>query len=610
MSKESEDKIGVIPKSQYVDELEEEVRFFMSTTPDLPYNDHTFEYEQTPDFTNDEEQRVWEMMQIKRCQSGYKSACGKQYFYFNFCKIEDLRGKIRPEYRVCDNEWFRIIEECTKSEEWGVICVKRRRVGASWKEAADVLHDCLFNKYFHVGMNSKSERDSISLFRKVKFLYNNLPAFLRVKTTASNTKMFLDFSYFTKDSNGNKVKKGNHSTITVVPPTDSAYEGMMLNKWIADEAGKVGNLDRIWSYTEDCLMRQTKRVGVPVIFGTSGDVGNVGRALKEMWYNSDIYKLKKFFFAGWSGLIVDDKGNDMKEDGIRWIIYERARKRALNPLAYNDFIQKYPLTASEAFSQASTGGIGDMMKINSQKIALAENPPKQVRGRFKYDSEGTVVFFPDHNGPIVMYEQPDKGLKSGYIAGVDPADHDDAYSEASDLSLYILAKQNGLKPPRIVLEYTDRPKKLNDYYDQSIMALIYYNKAKVLVERNRYRMISYFEDMGFKYLLMYTPQGVIRLVGGRVNTIGINMNDTTKEYMTGLIAEYVDNYCEFIPSAELLQEFIDFGTRNTDRAMAFGISLILLKEDKTNIKQTKEVNISVPRFKYVKSNGKIIRVTE
>lgn len=606
----AEEAIGIIPKSEYLDELEEEVKFFMTTTPDLPYNEDLFEYVKEPEHKNEAAQREWEILQIKRCKDGYKSMCGKQYFYFNFCKIEDLRGKIRPEYRVCDNEWYKQIEWCTKSEEWGLICVKRRRVGASWKEAADVLHDCLFNKYFHIGMNSKSERDSISLFRKVKFLYNNLPAFLRVKTTASNTKMFLDFSYFSKDTNGNKIKKGNGSTITVVSPTDSAYEGMMLNKWIADEAGKVSNLDRIWSYTEDCLMRQTKRVGVPIIFGTSGDVGNVGKALKDMWYNSDIYKLKKFFFAGWNGLIVDDKGNDLKEEGIRWIIYERYRRRKTNPVEYNDFVQKYPLTAAEAFSQASTGGIGDMVKINAQKISLYENPPKKTTGFFRFNAADEVEFVPDVNGKVIVYEHPVKNLKAGYIAGIDPADHDNAYDEASDLSMYILKKQNGLDSPKIVCEYTDRPKKLNDYYDQSIMALLYYNKAKALIERNRFRIISYYEDMGYKYLLTPTPQGIVRLVGGRVNTIGINMNETTKEYMVGLISEYVDNYCEFIPSVELLQEFIDFGTKNTDKAMAFGICLILLKEDKTNVQKRDTINTTVPRFSYRRVNGKIMRVKE
>jgi hypothetical protein len=606
--KESEDKVVLVPESQYIDELEEQVRYFVNTTPDLPKNNIKYTRDEIPEFKNEHQQEEWEHKHILRCVNGYKGMVGKMYFFYHFCKIRNLGGgKISPEFRVCDNEWFKIIEEAEKSREYGVVCVKRRRVGASWKEAADVLHDCLFKPFYSVGMNSKSEKDSIELFRKVKFLYSNLPAFLRVKTTAGNTKMYLDFSYFTKDDNGNKIKKGNESSIIVVAPTDSAYEGMMLNKWIADEAGKTPNLPQIWSFTEDCLMQETQRVGIPIIFGTSGDIGADGKGLKEMWYNSEVYRLKRFFFAGWNGLLVDEFGNDLKEETIRWIIYERHRRRNLNPKSYNDFIQKYPLTVNEAFSQASVGGVGDIIKINKQKLSLADDPVKKVRGRFRLNSSGQVEFEPTIQGKCIVYSHPEPHKKNYYIAGCDPADHDDAYDEASDLSLYILKKHDGLEPPRIVFEYTDRPQKLNDYYEQATMALMYYNNCKVLIERNRYRMISFFEDRGQKHLLQTTPQGIVRLIGGKASTIGINMNDSTKEYMEGLISEYVDDYCEFIPSEELLQEFVDYGAKNTDKAMAFGVALILLKEDKSQIKQKNQMLKTTPRFGYRRVGGKIVR---
>lgn len=608
MAKVADEPVIIAPED-YIPELEEQVKYFMSTTPDLPRNEIKYKALTIPSFKSDEDQMEWELEQIRRCKAGWKTMCGKQYFYLNFCKIKNLGGgKIIPDFRVCDNEWFKLVEECQSGTGYGIVCVKRRRVGASWKEAADVLHDCLFNKHFNVGMNSKTERDSIELFKKVKFLYSSLPQFLRVRTSASNSKMFLEFAYYIKDENGNKIKRGNESSILVVAPTDSAYEGQMLNKWIADEAGKTSNLDTIWSMTEDCLMQETRRIGVPILFGTSGDVGNVGRALKDMWFNSDVYRLKRFFFAGWNGLICDEYGNDLKEEGIRYIIYERHRRRTLDAVKQNDFFQRYPLTVQEAFSQASTGGVGDIVKINAQRISLEENPPKFSKGYFKFDADGTVKFVPSNSGSVIIYEHPEHHLKAGYVAGCDPADHDDAYDEASDLSLYVIKKQDGLDPPRIVCEYTDRPKKLNDYYDQAIMTLLYYNGTRVLIERNRPRMISYFDDMGYKYLLQTTPQGIVRLVGGRANTIGLNMNNTTKDYLRGVITEYTDEYCELIPSKDLLQEFIEFGTRNTDKAMAFGIALIFLKEDKTVAKRSEKVTKILPRFSYKRINGKTIRV--
>lgn len=600
----------VIPKEMYQDDLEEQVKNYVILSTSLPRNEYKFKHVEIPKFKSDYEQEKWEREEVRRCVNGYNGITGKMYFFFNYCYMLDVdRGRIRPDFRVCDNEWFNTLEQCSK-DNWGLVCVKRRRVGASWKEAGDVVHDAMFKPFYNIGMNSKTERDSIELFKKVKFIYDNLPSFLRASTSAGNTRMSLDFAYKAKDENGNTVRKGTQSTITVVAPTDTAYEGLMLNKWICDEAGKLSNLPQLWSYTEPCLMTGVTRPGIPVLFGTSGDVGKDGAGLREMWKNADVYRLRRFFFAGWMGILTDEYGNDMKEEAIRWIVYERDRRKNLSAKQYNDFVQQFPLTVEEAFQQANEGGLGDIYKINKQKASLAENPAKKIRGSFLLKDGGDVVFRPDVKGHCIVYEHPDKELNGGYVAGCDPADHDlDDPSEASDLSLYIMKKATGLDGPKIVFEYTHRPSNLREYYKQALCALIYYNNAKVLIERNRYRMISYFDEEGFKYLLQTTPQTVTRVVGGKTNTIGVNMTPAAKELLEEMIDEYVDDYCEYIPSEELLDEFIVYGSVNTDKAMAFGICLMLLKEDKRKVQKIKGRNPNIPSVSFKKVNGRIVRVT-
>ena len=606
---EENDKISLVAESEYIPELEAQVQYIMDTTPEYPRNEKRYKRAFMPHDLTDAEKYEWEVEQISRCKNGYDGMCGKQYFFFNFCWIQNLGGgRIAPEYRVCDNEWFSLIEECQfgKYRGWGVVCVKRRRVGASWKEAADVLHDCLFNPFFRVGMNSKTERDSIELFKKVKFMYSNLPPFLRAKVSSS-TKMTMDFSYYMKDAKGNKIKRGLQSEILVVAPTDSAFEGQMLNKWIADEAGKTPNLDTMWSLTEDCLYQETRRLGVPILFGTSGDVGTVGRALVEMWDNAQVYRLKQFFFAGWNGLITDEFGNDRKEDSVRYIVYERHRRRNLSLEKQNDFIQRYPLTVEEAFRQATSGGLGDHIAINQQMRSLKKNPAAVSKGymRWNENAPNGVEFVPSAKGLINIYEPPEKNISNLYVAGCDPADHDDAYEEASDLSTYIVKKHQGIEGPRIVAEFTDRPAKLDKYYEQALMLLLYYNKTRVLIERNRYRMIAYFEAAGYKNLLNTTPMGITRLFGGKTLAIGIHMNNDVKKYLEDLVTEYVDNYCELIPSYDLLQECMDYGIKNTDRVMAFGIALIQLKEDKRQLSVQEKAKLTTPNISYKMINGKL-----
>jgi len=607
LPEEGDDEFQPIPASKFIPEYEDEVARYVAITPSFPKNTVLYQYAKQPKDLDNFGFTRWAKEEIRKCKEGDQGMCGKEYFYFHYCFIQAIGKKIRPKFRVVDNEWFKLMEACMKSREWGIICVKRRRVGASWKEACDMLHDCIFNKSFHVGMNSKTERDSFELFRKIKFIYENLPAFLRVKIS-SNTKSTIDFSYYVKDQLGAKRKKGNESTIIAVAPTDNAYEGRMLSKWVCDEAGKIKNLASMWSYTEDCLFTETRRTGIPVIFGTAGDIGAEGKDLEYMWSNAQEYRLKKFFMSGFMGLNCDEFGNDDKEGCIRWIVYKRHEKEKLRPEEYNVFLQKYPLSVAEAFTVTVAAGVGDLVKIRAQMHSLRETPAKSVRGFFRLIGDENVEWVPSSQGKVILYEQPEKGIDNLYIAGCDPADHDDVSNEASDLSMFVLKRPKGLEPAKIVCEYTDRPREVIEYYEQALLCAIYYNNSKILIERNRYLMIQHFKATGKTHLLARTPIGVARITGGRADTVGYQMTPQAKDYLRGCIGKYVKDYCPWIPSYDLLQEFLYFGAKNTDKAMAFGIALVMLDSYKTPTSNAADKLATVPNFGFRRVNGEIKRV--
>ncbi|HEY0751373.1 MAG TPA: hypothetical protein VGD26_09460 [Chitinophagaceae bacterium] len=598
-----------IDKSYYLPELEEKVAHWMAITPDLPRNTIKHERIQIPVFESLEEKKAWVKEERRRCKYGHNGMCGTMYFFFNYCKMENLNhGKISPEYREADNQWFKYYETCKKSREWGVICVKRRRVGMSWKVAAMSVHDAIFFKNRHLGLNSKSDTDSQLLLLKIKFIFENLPEFFQIPTAQGYAKNRIVFGWYeTNPQTKTKVAKGNQSDIWVVAPTDNAYEGRMLNMWICDEAGKIDNLRTMWTYTDDCLMQETRRVGMPIIFGTSGDVGKEGKDLKEMWKDSKIYRLKKYFFAGWNGLAVDEFGNDLKEECIRWIIYRRHElAQAGDESLLNVFIQKYPLCIDDAFNYTNAAGIGYREKIQTQLHSLRENPAEVRKGFFRRNANEQVEFVPTPHGKCLVYEHPIEHLKNAYVAGVDPTDHDDTFESASDLSMYIIKRAQGTEPPKVVFEYTDKPEKAEDYYDQAIMALTYYNQCRALIENNRYRMIAEMDKKGYKHLLAFTPTGITRMFGAVSRTAGIRMTPAVKEYLRQLLQEYVNYHCGWIPSVELLEEFMIFGAKNTDKAMAFGIALIYLKDDKRLVMDDKKDD-RLPQFGYKKVNGKVMR---
>jgi hypothetical protein len=583
----------IIPEHERLPELETKVEYYLSTTYALPENKVKPQRTKPIESKDPVERDIWEREEIRRIREGHFGMSGKFYFWYNFCKIWDIEnGMIRPEFRFAQNEFFRHIEEQQLSKEWGVICVKRRRVGASWMIAADVLHDCLTSPFFKAGMTSKTKEDAEELFRKILFIYDNLPEFLQAEIY-SRTVGSIEFAR----KGPKKQKSGLQSEVRVKAPTETSWEGFAIRKLVIDEMGKVPNAKAIYSMGNETMRVGTRRVGTPVLFGTSGDITKEGKDLMEMWYNADIYKLKPFFFAGYMGLIVDEFGNDLREHAIRWIIYERKRLETLSHKELVAFIQQYPLTVQEAFTSSEEGGLGNKVKIQKQRDFLLTTPIPAKKGYFKPNANEDPIWVPDVRGACVMYEDRED-FKNLYLGGSDPTDHKSENKRLSSLSLILMSKPNGLQPPKIVFKYTDRPADPRDFYDQALMALRYYNNSKVLIERNKYGMISYFEERGFKHLLAGEPQGVKKYVPKAQTQPGYYKTQYSTAYGEELIEQYVEDYCDLIPALSLLDQFDNYGIQNTDEVDAFMAVLMYLKDDKEKVRKAEEIKSNIPNFEY------------
>jgi hypothetical protein len=606
---------GIIPLNEYIPEIEKDVAYHVRRIGDVRKVVKKIERAEYPTkFSDKREELDFQLQEIKRCIHGHGQLSGKMYFWYNYCMLRDPeRGKIRPDFRTIDLEWFEHIEKLQASKEYGMVTIKRRRVGASWKAAADALHDCTFKPFFQVGMNSKSENDSRNMFKHVKFIYQNLPDWLRPKATASDRRDFMEFAWYEKDATGNRTKRGNQSWILSVAPTENAHEGNAYGKLIMDEAGKYDVMS-MWQYSEDCLMLNTRRVGMPLVFGTVGDITKEGRGLMEMWKNSEAYKMKQFGLWGYNGLIVDAYGNDMIEDAVRWILYERRLKESATKRVREAFIQKYPLDERDAFNQVSAGGVGDIKLINDQILHLMGNPPKKMTGWMRPKPDGGVDFVPTPNGEVIVYERPDHSRSNGYKATVDPAEDDDVAKtrDSSEIALSICSRPFGEMPAKLVLELSYRPEKLDEFYEQAAMCLIWYNDTKVQIEMNKggWRMRKYFEEH-YPNLLALAPVSATSAKGGVEWRIGVKMTTDRKNQMMGLIDDYVDNYVKFIPSIKMLNQFKVFGDLHADDdlAVTFGWNLILMQADKTVTRKSDESTRLNPTVSYKNVGGRIILVT-
>jgi len=609
MSKEKDDKPGIIRLVDYQEEIEQEVRLqtarVMATNPFRV--DKKYKHIEIPDFGDDRRARLeYEMQEIERCVRGYDNMPGRYYAYFNHMFIKHKeRGKIRPDFRTIQLSFAKVRERVLNTRGLGLVTIKRRQYGASWEFSGDNIYDCTFNRDFDIGMNSKSEMDSRNLFTKHKYIHRNMSPFLKALVSTDRR----DAMIFNKYDPKTQKYSGTGSSITSVAPTPTGHAGNQYRKLVIDEAGEQIDLMALWSNAEDCCMQEVERVGTPYIFGTMGDTSKAGAGLMEFWLRNELYNLERFGIYGYNALIMDEFGNDQIEDSIRWILYTRKKKEAGSDIVYRKFIQKYPITDQDAFLTLSGTGVGSPILRGKQEIRLMENPPQLVKGWMRPKSGGGADFVPDPKGEIIVYERPIP-LVNGYVAATDPAEDDEVKKtrDTSNLSTAILAKPTGLLPPRLVLEYTARPNKLADYYLQLALALEWYNNTPTLIELNKggFRMKDWFEQY-YPKLLAWSPKSSNSAKTGFEVRIGIKMTPDRKIQMMGLLDGHWEHYWESIPSLRFIKECGVFGDEHADDdlAVAYGWCLVQMQNDKRVSKALDASNAALPHFNYRKVGNTI-----
>lgn len=375
------------------------------------------------------------------------------------------------------------------------------------------------------------------------------------------------------------------------------------------------NLLTMWANAQDCLMKPPRMVGLPLVFGTVGSLSENGDGvgLRDMWINNEVYKFDRFFFRGCNALdgMIDDLGNDDYVNGCRWIVYERHKKKS-SKREYESHKQKYPLDENDAFHSIGSGGVGNKIFIQSQITKLQYNPPIARTGWMRPKPDGGVDFVPNESGKIIIYELPDPRRVDGYLSGIDPADHDDLKKskDVSDLAVAIGAKPFGMEPPKLVAEYVDRPEKLDSFFIQSAMLLQYYGNAKALIEDNRARMVNYFKQH-YPHLLPLVPKSIATSRPGFEMRNSIKMTEERKQQGMGLMEDYIDQYCEFIPSIKLLEQHKVFGDPHAsdDLSMAWLLMLILLQSSKKAVRTTDQLKPPT-NVHYERRDGRLVLVSD
>lgn len=571
------------------------------------------------------------------------SITGVHYFYLNYVQIkaEDEktgRKKMKfPRFLDIDYDYFHLVE-AARREKKGLIFSKPRRTGFSYKDAALVTHEYNFYRDSKGVIGAYLERLSTNTMNMVLDNMNFLNANTEWRKQRNpDTKDFVK-SRFESNVDGVKVWKGYMSEVTKLTFKDNPFAsvGLSASIFIFEEAGTLNNLKEAYNMSEPCWKDGENMIGIPIVFGTGGDMEGGTADFAYMFYNPKQYNLLEFSNiwesgkentnCGWfipatrgrlgkykNKVMVDYDGNSDEELAYESIMNLReAKKSGHDNKALQDAITQYPLTPSESFLRSS-GTIFSSLELHEwlgkvettpalrddkKKVELYFNVENQIKVKLNPDLQD-IIDYPlqknaDKKGCIVIYEDPINNPPFGlYIAGCDPYDQDKAENSESLGSFFVYKRfmNNGHSYDQIVAEYTGRPERADDFYENCRKLCIYYN-AKCLYENQLKGLKGYFEMKNSLHYLCEQPQIIKDIVSNsKVSRgYGIHMSQQIKDqceiYLKQWLYEERDDVngnkilnLHTIKSIPLLKEIIAYDRIiNTDRVVAFMLCILQSKE--------------------------------
>jgi len=301
-----------------------------------------------------------------------------------------------------------------------------------------------------------------------------------------------------------------------------------------------------YTISEPLFRDGDKMIGIPIIFGTGGDMSSATKDFSDMFYNPKQYGLAEYDNiyektdingkCGWfvdemwyrrSEAVIEDvlyDGMDDQGNANRWMAewnldLERSAKRGSDKKAYNALLTQKCKTPSEAFL-ITEGNIFQTAELYARLSKLKSDDTYKYLGQVGQlvDKEGRVWWEPDlqgklrpimeyptnhktdTEGAIIIYEHPVE--LSGtipddlYIIGHDPWGIDSDGGKSLGATYVLKTKKlalQGYGHDEIVAEYVGRPDPGGmEEYNYNLEKLAIYYNAKINFENDRGEVRPFF----------------------------------------------------------------------------------------------------------------------
>ena len=234
--------------------------------------------------------------------------------------------------------------------------------------------------------------------------------------------------------------------------------------------------------------------------------------------------------------------------------------------ALNEFYRQFPRTEQHAFRDETKQSLFNLTKIYEQVDYNEEVKMSGLitQGSFQWRNgikDTTVEFMPNNNGRFKISWTPDVNMQNRIIVkngvkypgnehvgafGCDSYDISGTVDRlGSNGALHGVTKfsMENAPPNRIFLEYVARPQTAEIFFEDVLMALVFYGMP-ILCENNKPRLLYYLKRRGYRGYSMNRPDKVWNKLSVTEKEIGgiPNSSEDIKQAHAAAIESYIENY--------------------------------------------------------------------
>lgn len=588
----------------------------------------------------------WWMNRLDRCRDGLEvngyRLTGDNYFWLNFYRLKQSiagnkasagRTLSFPAFFVYQYEYFHYVEMC-EVLKCDVGLLKARALGFSEMGASLCVRPFITTPNYRVVASAFSDRHLKPLLSKIwsqlDWLYDETELAFRRVRMVKNTDMFKRASK--KDKDGKEY--GHMAEIEgIIADDPQKIRGDRVERLFFEEIGSDRVFKKKYLQGEALItVLGGDRIGTRIAWGTGGDAGPAVEGIRDMTNNPEAFNLLKFrhnhtpdgkyiytamFIPCYRMVahLVDNRGWCNAEKAKVWYDEER-RKKASDPKGLLIYKAEYCYTIEEALIQQ-----GDNMfpreELAEQEAHLTIYKdielPKQGYLTWKLDQDSRkngVWWKQSDEGKILILEHPEISedgteYKNLYVGGIDSIDigqKDTATTtdKVSDFCIVIKKRILGMKEPKYVAMYKDRPKDIREAYENAAKLLTYYGCQAVL-ESTRTAILTYFRDKSYMQLLMKRPRSTMPDVSkGNSNMYGTPATEKVINHYRELIYDFCLDYSQTIAFIEIVRQLLNYSNekkKEFDIVAAMGMCEI--GDEEMSVKKPEPRDKPGKQFKHV-----------